>query len=258
MNTNELVSLYKQSREWKSLSAQSQRSYSRYLDKLPSGDIDKIHQFEFGKIHNKLAPGAGNSFRAAIGALLKWGGNCGYTKRSVFLPINKVGEIQAWKPSNLVPYIEQATSNNVALAIAIGFYTAQRLGDILNMKWSDIEDNGIVVKQEKTGMPLVIPIHSKLQAILNELDRNGPYIVQHGGKRYTTNSFRVLYRKVVPSSMPPFHGVRKASCIALAEGGASTHEIMAMSGHTTLRMVSHYTKGVNKLKLAKNAIKAFD
>ncbi len=258
MKTSELISLYKASPEWRSLSKQSRRSYSRYLALLPEGDINKIPQGEFGRLHASLKGGAGNSLRASTMGLLSWANHHGYSSRSVYMPINRSGEIEAWKMKDLAPYLEQALSDVVPLAITLGFYTAQRLGDVLKMKWDDVSENGILVKQEKTGTILVVPVHPKLQAVLDKVPRKGPYIIQHHGRRYSTTGFRVLYRRVVPKSLPPFHGIRKASCIALAEGGATTHEIMSISGHSSLRMVHHYTKGINKLKMAQKAIKAFD
>ena len=36
----------------------------------------------------------------------------------------------------------------------------------------------------------------------------------------------------------------------LAEGGATPHEIMAVTGHKTLSEVERYTKEVNKARLA--------
>jgi integrase/recombinase XerD len=38
------------------------------------------------------------------------------------------------------------------------------------------------------------------------------------------------------------HGLRKARAVALAEAGATTHQIAAWTGHATLKEVEHYTK----------------
>ncbi len=51
------------------------------------------------------------------------------------------------------------------------------------------------------------------------------------------------------------HGLRKSACKALAEAGCSPHEIMAITGHKTLKEVERYTKGVEQKKLARNAMK---
>jgi integrase len=50
------------------------------------------------------------------------------------------------------------------------------------------------------------------------------------------------------------HGLRKLACASMAQTGATAHEIMAVSGHTTLAMVEHYTKSANRVEMAKSAI----
>ena len=56
----------------------------------------------------------------------------------------------------------------------------------------------------------------------------------------------------VPKGRSP-HGLRKASCRRLAEAGCQPHEIMPVSGHTTLKVES-YTKAANRSRLAGNAM----
>jgi integrase len=55
-----------------------------------------------------------------------------------------------------------------------------------------------------------------------------------------------------------FHGLRHTTATALAEAGASSHEIMAITGHQTEQMVKHYTKGVEQKKLAPSAIRKLE
>ena len=57
------------------------------------------------------------------------------------------------------------------------------------------------------------------------------------------------------------HGLRETAARRLAEVGCSAHEITFVTGHTTTRMVEHYTKTADRkrgasaaiLKLEKNA-----
>jgi len=50
-------------------------------------------------------------------------------------------------------------------AMLLALVTGQRLGDISNMKFSDIWDDHLHVVQEKTGSKLAIPLSLKLNAI---------------------------------------------------------------------------------------------
>jgi hypothetical protein len=48
-------------------------------------------------------------------------------------------------------------------------------------------------------------------------------------------------RRGLPNRCVP-HGLRKAACRRLAEVGATAHQIMAVSGHKSLREVERYTR----------------
>ena len=50
------------------------------------------------------------------------------------------------------------------------------------------------------------------------------------------------------------HGLRKAACRRLAEAGCSANEIMAISGHATLKELVRYTRAADQARLARNAL----
>lgn len=50
------------------------------------------------------------------------------------------------------------------------------------------------------------------------------------------------------------HGLRKAAARRLAEAGASAHEIMAVTGHRTLKEVERYTRTAAMKGLATSAM----
>jgi hypothetical protein len=49
------------------------------------------------------------------------------------------------------------------------------------------------------------------------------------------------------------HGLRKAACRRLAEAGCSGNEIMAISGHVTMKELVRYT-AADQARLARNAM----
>ena len=53
------------------------------------------------------------------------------------------------------------------------------------------------------------------------------------------------------------HGLRKATASRLAELGCSTQEIMAITGHTTLKEVERYTAAARRKILAESAMAKF-
>ena len=59
------------------------------------------------------------------------------------------------------------------------------------------------------------------------------------------------------AGLPPHrsaHGLRKAICVRLAEAGYDALRIMAITGHQSLVEGQTYIAGVNKLKLAHEAM----
>jgi integrase len=50
------------------------------------------------------------------------------------------------------------------------------------------------------------------------------------------------------------HGLRKAAARRLAEAGATTHEISAITGHASLKEVARYTEAADRRKLAASAM----
>ena len=61
-----------------------------------------------------------------------------------------------------------------------------------------------------------------------------------------TNWFHDLRtRAALPNGLTP-HGLRKAFCRVAAEAGLTPHEIMAISGHTTLKEVTRYTVAADR------------
>lgn len=55
-----------------------------------------------------------------------------------------------------------------------------------------------------------------------------------------------------------FHGLRHTAATWLAEGGATPHQIAAITGHRTLAMITRYTRGADQRKHAGEAIRLLD
>ncbi|MGI8725900.1 MAG: tyrosine-type recombinase/integrase, partial [Methyloceanibacter sp.] len=54
------------------------------------------------------------------------------------------------------------------------------------------------------------------------------------------------------------HGLRKAFCRVAAEAGLTPHEIMAISGHTTLKEVARYTLAADRKRMAVEGMRKFE
>lgn len=201
-------------------------------------------------------PGAANQFVRVLGALYKWGRENQKVKND---PVKDVtffdqGEWEPW-PEWLLDEALESDDATVRLAVGMLYYTAQRIGDVVRMRWTDINDGYLRWSQQKTDTDLTIPLHSALRTILAETPRSGLLIVLRDGepwkpellRRYLQRWARVRNQEIVA------HGLRKNAVIALLEAGCSIPEAAAVSGQS-FQMVEHYAKRRNKKGLATAAI----
>ena len=149
------------------------------------------------------------------------------------------------------------------LAFALLLYTTQRRSDVVRMGRQHIRETPdgpvLYVKQRKTGVELLIPIHPELGAVLDATpSEHLTFLVTATGKPYGDNHFSESFREWCDAAGLPkrcsAHGLRKASCRRLAEAGCSGNEIMANSGHGTMKELVRYTRAADQARLARNAL----
>jgi integrase len=122
-----------------------------------------------------------------------------------------------------------------------------------------IRDGVLTVKQGKTGITLAIPVHPQLRTILDATpSEHLTFLVTATGKPHGGNHFSESFREWCDAAGLPkhcsAHGLRKAACRRLAEGGCSANEIASISGHASLDEVARYTKPADQARLARNAL----
>jgi integrase len=165
-----------------------------------------------------------------------------------------------WSEDEIAIYeAKHAIGTKARLALALALYTAQRRSDIIRMGRQHIRDGLLSVKQQKTGAQLSIPVHSELRAIMDATPSdNLTLLTTATGKQYHANDLSIDFAEWRDQAKLPaectLHGLRKAACRRLAEAGCSAHEIMAISGHKTLKEVERYTAAVNQVKMAHTAM----
>jgi integrase len=149
-------------------------------------------------------------------------------------------------------------------------YTGQRRSDLVNMKWTDI-DNGrgeMFVAQAKTKAKIWVPMPQRLRDHLATLPRTSDYIVTSSktGRPWRETSLTNEFIKVTRDELgfsttdskgePRFyspHGLRHLCGVELAHAGASDRQIASVLGHATLRMVAVYVKQAEQRVLARDA-----
>lgn len=84
------------------------------------------------------------------------------------------------------------------------------------------------------------------------------YIVSAYGKPRSKYGLGIDFAKWATAAGLPkhcrMHGLKKGGMRRLAEDSATTHELMAISGHRTLSEVERYTADADRLRLADQAM----
>jgi integrase len=224
---------------------------------MPSDKARKLIE-EIGQTR----PGLANLSRAVMRRLMGLAIDLGLRKDNPFarVPRYQLGTHHTWTDAQIEAYVVRwPYGTRERLAFALLLYTAQRVGDVVRLRRSNIQGDTISLKQEKTGAELVIKIHPELHKSLKAGPNNGLQLIgDRQGRAIQSASLSVLIAKAAASAgLPPeclAHGLRKAALRRLAEHGSTTKEIAAVSGHRSLGEIERYTQQADQARLARTAI----
>ena len=172
------------------------------------------------------------------------------------------GEARKPWPNKMVEAFRAAADPRALLIFELCLGTGQRIGDVLRMRWDQIEEGGIHVRQGKTRKPLWIPFTANLSRVLADTPREGLTIITgpHGRPlSYRQASYAVLHvRKLIGAEAYDLHGLRYTAASELAALGCSDELIMSVTGHQTHGMVAQYAGPARQKARAKEAQKRRD
>jgi integrase len=168
---------------------------------------------------------------------------------------NKSDGFHTWTEDEIAAFeAKHPLGTRARLAMDLLLYTAQRRGDVVTMGRQHVRDGVLRLRQQKTGMVIEIPVLPVLQASLCA----GPtgdltFLVTQQGRAFTAAGFGGWFHQVCKDAgleNCSAHGLRKAASRRLAEAGCTAHQIMAWTGHKTLKEVTRYTAAADRSELA--------
>lgn len=134
-----------------------------------------------------------------------------------------------------VAAFEQHASPEMRLALRLALWTGQRQGDVLRMRWSDIRDGRLEVRQGKTRALVSIPIAVPLAELLNEAARRSLFLLSdRAGVPWQEHAFRKAWnvpRTKAKLERVTFQDLRRTAVCRLGEAGCTVPEIAAITGH---------------------------
>lgn len=172
------------------------------------------------------------------------------------------GGWKAWPESARKAYEQRwALGTTPRLAYALGLWLGNRRGDIATLRVDAIHGDKVIMTQTKTGRELVLDITPMLREVLDAADLSGPTILKTAwGEPFSVKSLTGRMRDWTKAAgIPPgytLHGLRKTLGKMLAEGGATTRQIMDTLGHTAIQHAELYTREAEQARLARAGMKA--
>lgn len=260
-----LIEAYQKSDKFRGLKPRTKRDYNavnEYLLGIVGADDparmirrDVVEAMEANTHRKRFA----NEIKAHLSRLFEFGINQGWLEKNPAKGVEgfKTGPGHKPWPQALVDRYRAAATGVDLLLFELAIGTGQRKGDILKMRWSDIEDGGINVTQSKTGHELWIPFTPRLASVLESTPKAGLWIITStNGKQMPEGTidqrFRAV-RKAVGGEGYVIHGLRYTAAHELAAAGCTDAQIAAITGHKSVEMVAKYSRKVGQKVLARKA-----
>jgi integrase len=265
-----LIASYYQTVEFANLKASSKQLYRYALEPLkakyghqPVSTVTRPNLIAIIEKIGARAPGMANLTRAVLQKMLKGAFDRNQIAENPLarkVDAYKIGTHHTWTDAELLQFEARwPLGTRQRLAYALLFYTGQRSGDVVRMSRKDIVGGRICVVQEKTGTKLEIKIHPDLAAALKAYPAKGLNLIgdEHGRpikRPALSHLMRVAIREAgLPARCVP-HGLRKAVLRTMAESGASSKRLAAVSGHKTTKELDRYTAAADQPTLADDGI----
>lgn len=170
-----------------------------------------------------------------------------------------------WTADDLRKFREHhAPGTTPHLALTLFMFTACRIGDAfkLGRKHEEVIEGvrALSWRPAKRGSaPVTIPMLPPLfKATRAQPEENETYLLNYRGQPFSTpDSLGQMFRRWCRDAGledRSSHGIRKAAGHLLAQEGCSQYQIMTIHGHTQAKTSEVYTKGVERWRLAKDAM----
>lgn len=269
---------YKTSAAWRDLKPSSREQRDRELRRLVEAigehSIRAVSARHIRADLAKLTPGAAANRLKAWRALLR------QAVEMELIATDPSSDVRAgarrgaghamWTTEAIAAYREKWDyGTEQRLALELGLWTGARRSDLVRIGWQHVgRDGWLTYRQTKTGGEVCIPLtaappagmeddHAHLQAAIAHTRGRMLFLQTRSGEARSDKAFSAWIGKACERAgvegMTP-HGWRKWRATDLGERlGWTPHQIMAWTGHTSLKEVEGYTRGANRRRLIEGA-----
>ena len=123
--------------------------------------------------------------------------------------------------------------------IILAFHTGMRWGEILSLRWNQIDfaRGLILIQRTKSGRDRMIPMNSTVRETLAAIQQQGDQVFPINDVKRSF-AYSCVKAKIADFR---FHDLRHTAATRLADRGADAFQIAAILGHATIQMSARYT-----------------
>jgi len=266
----DIIALYRISPEYAGLAPSTRAFYERHLDAVEEHfatlPVDALAargmRAEIRSWHSKgKATRTADARLSTLSALLSW------AVEFDLAPINPAAKIArrhekvdhsdvVWTPDELEKLFAAANPPCRRVCI-VAAYTGLRLGDVIGLRWADIDDDAGVIdratNKSRGKTRAVVPILSQVRAVLSECSRDTPtVIVNTWGRPWTIGGVQTaIHRaKAVAGVDKRFHDLRGTAATMFARASISAPEIARIMGWGERRVDEIIRRYVSRREVA--------
>lgn len=274
-----LVEKYMASAQFKKLSIETQKDYTKYwtstakdgetksakledvFGRVDAKKITKKHIRKYMDLKGKSSETQANRHLAFLSGVFKWGTQWSDIEVNPCLGITRFEEqareryIEDWE----YDLVYKHANDTVRAAMEISYLCAARQGDVLKLTKGQLEIKGIFIRQGKTGKKQIkawtVRLRKATTMVKPFTRKDGStiesiYVIHtRSGTAYTSGGFRTMWRKALVKAREEsgepldftFHDI-KAKAISDFEGNQA--EKQEFSGHKTARQVETYDRKI--------------
>ena len=152
--------------------------------------------------------------------------------------------------------ILDAAPKKMRAMIALALITGARAGELLGLRWEHVTADALTFLETKNGKPRRIPLSPAANAVLGTLARQHAYVFTNAVTldRYTVNGAahvfkRAVVRAGITSGDVTLHTLRHTALSRMVAAGIDDYTVMAVSGHSSTRMLERYTHPTEARKM---------
>jgi integrase len=138
-----------------------------------------------------------------------------------------------------------AASAELRPILTIALNTGMRKGEILNLRWSDVDlvKGYILISRTKSGEPRKVPMNHHVLGVLGGMEQRGEYVFEgeKSGAPVTDvkTSFRGACKRAKIKGLR-FHDLRHTAATMMVEGGIDLVTVSRILGHSSIQMTMRY------------------